>query len=124
MKVLNNTLYNLFNVFWSKLWNISATNYLYHGHTASCGDIKLDEVEARELLKNHQYLLSLSSLSYRSEKREGEEIGRYVLHVGVIEKLPVKEIKEPHVLLPKVVTYETPTKKVDIPVQVVKEGPV
>lgn len=89
MKVLNNTLYNLFNVFWSKLWNIKATNYLYHGHSASYGDIKLDEVKARELLKNHQYFLSMSnivSLSYHSEKREGEETGRYVLHVGVIER--------------------------------------
>ena len=96
VKVLNNTLYILFNVFWSKLWNISATNYLYHGHSASYGDIKLDQVEARELLKNHQYFLSMSnivSLSYHSEKREGEETGRYVLHVGVIEKLPAEEIK-------------------------------
>lgn len=89
MKVSNNTLYNLFNVFWSKLWNISATNYLYHGHTASYGDIKVDEVEARELLNKHQYFVSMSnivSLSYHSEKREGEETGRYVLHVGVTER--------------------------------------
>ena len=53
---------------------------------------------------------NMVSLSYRSEKREGKKIGRHVLHVGVIEKLPAEEIKEPDVLLPKV---ETPTKKVD-----------
>lgn len=40
----------------------------------------------------------------------------------IIEKLPAEKIKEPGVLLPKVVTYETPTKKVSILVQVVEEG--
>ena len=67
-------------------------------------------------------MANIVSLSYRSEKREGKKTGRYVLHVGVIEKLPAEDIKELDVLLPKVVTYETPTKKVDIPVQVVEEG--
>ena len=49
------------------------------------GDIKLDEVEARELLKKHQYLLSTAnivSLSYRCEKRGGKKTERYVLHIG------------------------------------------
>ena len=64
------------------------------------GDIKLDEVEARELLKKHQYMYFLStanivSLSYRSEKRGGKKTGRYVLHVGVIGKLPAEKIKGP-----------------------------
>ena len=67
--------------------------YLYHGHTASYGDIKLDEVEARELLNKHQYFLftpNIVSLSYCSEKGEGKKTGRYVLHV---KKLPAEEIK-------------------------------
>ena len=51
------------------------------------GDIKLDEVEARELLKKHQYMYFLStanivSLSYRSEKRGGKKTEKYVLHIG------------------------------------------
>ena len=85
------------NILWSKHWNISTTNYLYHGRTASYEDIKLDEVEARELLNKHQYFLftpNIVSLSYCSEKREGKKTGTYVLHV---EKLPAEEISEPDV---------------------------
>ena len=65
---------------------------------------------------------SVVSLSYSSEKKEGKKTGRYVLHVGVIKKLPAEEIKAPDIPLPKTVVYKARTKSVDVPVQVVEEG--
>ncbi len=87
--------------------------------------VELDKVEAKDLLNKYRYLLStpsVVSLSYCSEKKEGKKTGRYVLRVGVIKKLPANEIEDPDILLPKTVVYETPTKKVAVPVQVVEEG--
>ncbi len=87
--------------------------------------VELDKVEAKDLLKKYRYLLStpsVVSLSYCSEKKEGKKTGRYVLRVGVIKKLPAIEIEDPDILLPKTVVYETRTKKVAVPVQVVEEG--
>ena len=90
-------------------------------------DDELDELEAKALLKKYQHFMctpNVVSLSYSSEKKEGKKTGRYVLRVGVIKKLSAEEIKDPDVLLPKAVVYETPTKKVHVPVQVVEEGEI
>ena len=90
-------------------------------------NIELDEVEAKDLLKKYKHLLStpnVVSLSYCSEKKEGRKTGRNVLRVGVIKKLPAEDIKDPDVLLPKAVEYETLNKKVSVPVQVVEEGEI
>ena len=96
----------------------------------SCHETQLSDEEAKELKKKYRYLFGnpnvvclgycKPALLHAKLKRDGVEIppGQKALCIGVIENDP--SIDD----LPTIAVYETPTKRVEVPVCVHKEGEI
>ena len=90
--------------------------------------VKLSAADAKKLIKSHHYLLSapnIVSLSYRNEKKGGQNTGNKVFCIGVIKKPTAQQTEAPDVHIPESILFESEDNKiVNVPVNVIEEGEI